>query len=48
MTRALDIAFAFSPSDEGPVGRLSPDGTGTGFEYDNAFASSRLSLNIRR
>jgi serine/threonine-protein kinase HipA len=47
MTPTLDIAFAFSPSEDIQVGRLALDGNSAVFEYDNAFSNSGLSLNPR-
>ena len=44
-TPVLRVAFAFSPDDQIPVGRLALDGNAVVFEYDPAFAASGLSLN---
>jgi serine/threonine-protein kinase HipA len=44
-TPVLHVAFAFSPDDRVPVGRLALDGNVVVFEYDASFATSGLSLN---
>lgn len=44
-TPVLHVAFAFSPDDRIPVGRVALDGNVVVFEYDAAFAASGLSLN---
>jgi serine/threonine-protein kinase HipA len=44
-TTVLSVAFAFSPTDKVPVGRLALSGNTAVFEYDTTFASSGLLLN---
>jgi serine/threonine-protein kinase HipA len=45
MTPTIDVAFAFSPGPRVPVGRLVVERNVAVFEYDAAFAATRLSLN---